>query len=231
MAISQPHGGHRMNLRIVGIALAVEAIAGSMTLAQGIVPARGDASPLDQPLGWLKDAKRNYGAVKDYTCILVSQEHVKGKLEDENIIEFKQRTAPYSVCLRWLAPAKSQGQHVVYVKGKNNNKMRVKSNFIGAKVIGFVSLDIRDPRVTQHSRHTIDEAGIGNMIDTALRDWESDRKGGKTEVKTAEYKLGDRPCPRGALPRSETRAAMGCCRGASARCGNRGVRRPCTRRS
>src|SRR5690349_288081 len=111
---TEPHGGGTMNhTRNAGLALALAFSLAGVAGAQGVVPAT--ALPIDQPILWVKDAKRNYGAVKDYTCVLVSQERVKGKLGDENVIEFKQMTQPFSVSLRWLAPAASQGQHVIYV--------------------------------------------------------------------------------------------------------------------
>ena len=191
------------SLHLIGIAIVLTASSAS---AQGVVPAA--ASPLDQPIAWLKDAKRNYTAVKDYTCVMVSQERVKGKLLDENIIDVKIRAEPFSVSMRWLAPAKSQGQHVVYVKGKNNGKMRVKSNFLGNNIVGFVSIDVNDPRVTQHSRHTITEAGIGNMIETALKSMEGERPFAKTDVKIAEYKFDDRACYRIEMTRGMQRPEM-----------------------
>ncbi len=37
---------------------------------------------------------------------MVSQEHVRGKLLDENIMQMKVKTEPFSVYMPWLAPAK-----------------------------------------------------------------------------------------------------------------------------
>src|SRR6266542_478836 len=52
-----------------------------------VIPARAELSPLEQPIAWLQEGKRNYGVVKDYTCWLVSQERVKGELLERNIIK------------------------------------------------------------------------------------------------------------------------------------------------
>ena len=137
-----------------------------------VVQAKAELSKLDQPLAWLMDAKRNYGAIKDYACTLVSEENVRGKMQDQNIIQsVKVKTEPFCVYMRWLAPKQYQSQEVAYIAGKNNNKMRVKSNVIGAKIVGFMSVDPHDPRVMEHSRHTILEAGIGSMIDQNIRHW------------------------------------------------------------
>jgi hypothetical protein len=195
---------------ILGLAPLHEAAAQSQG-KDGVVPAKAELSPLDQPLAWLRDAKQNYGLVKDYSCTLVSQERVKGTLQEEAYIELKMRPEPFSVSMRWLAPKKSQGQEVVYVHGKNKGKMRVKSTILGGN-LGFMNIDINDPRVTQHSRHSITEAGIGNMIDTALRNWEQERKNGKTDVKIGEFKYDQRDCYRLELTRSERRPELHCYR-------------------
>ncbi len=197
---------HRSRIAGITLGIAVALVASSASAQGTVAPARAELSALDQPIAWMTDAKRNYSAVKDYTCVLVSQERVRGKLEVENVIEFKMRPEPFSVAMRWLTPKKTQGQQVIYVQGKNNNRMRVKSTFFGANVVGFVSVDINDPRVMQHSRHTIVEAGIGNMIDTALRHWEIERRLAKTDVKIAEYKFDNRPCYRIELTRAEKRS-------------------------
>ena len=134
--------------------------------------AKAELSPLDQPLAWMAEAKRNFGVVKDYQCTLVSQERVKGVLGEQNIIEFKSKQEPFSVYMRWLGPEKFKSQEVAFVAGKNNNKMRVKSNFIGSNIVGFVTIDTNDARVLQHSRHTILEAGLGNMIEQNIKYWQ-----------------------------------------------------------
>jgi Protein of unknown function (DUF1571) len=190
-------------------ALAVAALVGPSALrAQGpgpIVPVRAESSPLDLPLGWLYEAKRNYSVVKDYSCRLVSQESVKGTLQPQNVIDFKMKTQPFSVYMRWLSPEKSKGQEAAYVVGKNNGKMRVKSNHLGQKIIGWMSIDVNDPRVLQHSRHTIVEAGLGNMIEQSIIQWEKERPLGKTKFEVKEFNYDKRDCYRIELVRTEQR--------------------------
>jgi hypothetical protein len=179
------------------VVLARPAVEGQTQGTGPIIPAaRVEQAPLDQPLSWLYEAKRNYAAVKDYSCTLVSQENVRGKLQDQNVMQLKVKTQPFSVYMRWLAPKQNQGQEVAFVVGKNNGKMRVKSNVIGNKLIGFVPIDPNDPRVLEHSRHSILEAGIGNMIDQTITYWELDRKVGKTQVKVADFSYNQRECLR-----------------------------------
>lgn len=159
-----------------------------------VVPAANvERAALDEPLAMLAEAKRNYTAVKDYTCTLVTQERVKGRLEEQNIIQMKMKTEPFSVYMRWIAPKKSVNQEVAFIAGKNNNKMRVKSPNI-LKVLGWINVDLADPRVMEHSRHTILEAGLGNMIEQNIRHWESARKAGNTKATMSEAKYNDRDC-------------------------------------
>ena len=150
------------------------------------------AGPLDEPLAMLREGQRTFATVKDYTCTLQSRENVRGVLLDENVMLLKMRTQPYSVYMRWLSPKSSAGQEVCFVAGKNNNKMRVRSTRLGTKVFGFQSIDTNDPRVMDHSRHSIVEAGIGNLIDQTIKHWEMENKLGKTQVKLAEYKCNNR---------------------------------------
>lgn len=153
-------------------------------------------APLDQSIAWLQEAKRNYGAVKDYTCTMISKESIRGKLQrEDNIVQMKFRSAPFSVYMRWLAPADKKNQEVAFVAGKNNNQMRVHSRGI-LKIAGFVSIDPKDPRVMEHSRHIITDAGIGRLIDQTLVNWGTDRQLGRTETKFAEYEYNGRRCLR-----------------------------------
>jgi hypothetical protein len=184
----------------VGLALLL-AVALMKPFAAGqsggpIMPARAEISQLDQPIAWLHEAKRNYAVVKDYTCFLMTQENVKGKLLEPNVIQFKMRTEPFSVYMNWRDPKDLKGQEVIYVAGKNNNKMKVKSSKFGGPLLGWMSIDVNDPRVLQNSRHTILEAGIGNMIDQNLKYWEIARRMGKSKAKVEGYNCNGRECVR-----------------------------------
>jgi hypothetical protein len=158
-----------------------------------VQPAQAPASPLDRPLALLHEGRRNFANVKDYTCLMQSRENVRGKLLDENVIEFKMRHEPFSVYMRWLSPKDIKGQEVCYVHGRNNNQMRVHSTVIGkGGLLGFMSIDPNDRRVMEHSRHTIYEAGIGHLIDETIKHWEVEVKQGKTVAKLADYTCNNR---------------------------------------
>ncbi len=153
-------------------------------------------SPLDQPLGWLAQGRKYHQSIRDYTCTLIKQERVNGKLQEENYIDMRVRNYPFSVYMRWLTPNQFSGQEVCYVDGRNNNQMRVHFKKGFKATVGWVSVDPRDPRVSQHSRHAIYEAGIGNLIEQTYRHWEQQRQNNKILVKTAEYLFNNRACNR-----------------------------------
>src|SRR5262245_34222499 len=81
-------------------------------LAQQAAP---NANPLDQPLAWLQEARKNYANVNDYSCTLVKRERVNGTLQDENIILLNFRAQPHSIYMKWLGPNSFRGQEVCYV--------------------------------------------------------------------------------------------------------------------
>jgi hypothetical protein len=84
---------------------------------------------------------------------------------------------------------------VCYYQGRNDNNMRVHpAGALGA--FGFLTIDPRDPRVLEHSRHTIQEAGVGHLIDTFTRDWQQEKQFGMTKVGLSEYVYNNRRCVR-----------------------------------
>jgi hypothetical protein len=162
-------------------------------------------SPLDVPLRLLNEGRQLYQRVTDYTCTLISQERVRGKLLPENVIAFHFRNQPFSVYMKWIGPKDMVGQEVAYVHGRNKNQMRVYAGNKGAlpKMVGWVSIDPRDKRVLENSNHTITEAGIANMMEQLARSWQAERAQGKTQVQTAEYEYAQRRCIRVEAVRTE----------------------------
>src|SRR5262249_52415652 len=61
-------------------------------------------NPLDEPLRLLAEGRNAYKEVRDYTCVLVKKERMRGQLQPENVISMKVRCEPFSVYLRWQQP-------------------------------------------------------------------------------------------------------------------------------
>jgi hypothetical protein len=200
---------------LIGLALCCLTSLLSAASAQDPAPAAAPTAspgqhPLDEPLNWINEARRNHGNIRDYTCTFVTRENLRGHLGDENVIAMKVRTQPFSVSMRWLAPSKIKNQEVCFVLGRNNNKIRVKATGL-SKVAGFVSVDPKDPRVFEHSRHDIYEAGLGSLIEQTAQHWEAERRINKTQVNIADYTF-ERPCVRVETLRTERRPEFYCYR-------------------
>jgi hypothetical protein len=182
----------------IATGLCFAAIAGGQPPVQPsqlAAPQTSGPSLMDEPLHLIALAGQTYSGIHDYTCLFVKRERIRGQLQAENVIDMKVRTQPFSVYLRWLGPAPTTGQEACYVTGRNNGMMRVHTTGI-AGVVGFVSIDPRDPRATQSSRHAITEAGIGNLIDRYAQRWAWERQVNRTQVQIADYNYAQRPCTR-----------------------------------
>jgi hypothetical protein len=153
------------------------------------------ANPLDEPLRLIAEARESYRGITDYTCLFVKRERLRNQMQPENLVSMKVRTQPFSVYLGWMKPKTMAGQEACYVTGRNDGMMRVHSTGL-LGVAGFVSLDPRDPRALENSRHTITEAGIGNLIDRFSRGWDNESRMNKTQVRIAEYEYNKRRCTR-----------------------------------
>ncbi len=116
-----------------------------VSLSKPAATAQVAASAMDEPLRLITDARVQFEKVTDYTCTLVKKERIDGKLTPDNVIAMSVHNEPFSVDLRWIEPKNMTGQEAIYVCGRNNGNMRVKSaGFLGA--IGFVSIEPTDPR-------------------------------------------------------------------------------------
>jgi len=170
-------------------------MCGAQNLPPAAPSAAAGAGSLDLPLRLIAEARRSYQDVKDYTCLFIKRERLRGQVQPENLVDMKIRTQPFSVYLRWLTPAPTAGQEVCYVAGRNNGMMRVHSaGLLGT--VGFVSMDPRDPRAMETSRHSITEAGIGNLIERYGQGWELERRLNRTQVRIQEYEYNRRRCTR-----------------------------------
>jgi hypothetical protein len=154
-----------------------------------------DANVMDEPLRLIGAAAKRYQDVTDYTCTLVKRERINGQLQQENVVDMRVRTQPFSIYMKWAEPRAMKDQEVCYVAGKNKGMMRVHPTGIKA-IAGWVSIEPNDPRALENSHHVITEAGIGNLIDRTTKGWEFDAKNGKTQVHMADYKFNDRPVTR-----------------------------------
>jgi hypothetical protein len=156
-------------------------------------PAAG--SPMDQPLQLLAQARQAYQGVRDYTCLFIKREQVNGQMQPENVMAMKVRIQPFSVYFRWHAPKTLAGQELAYVAGRNAGMMRIHpTGVFGA--LGFLSLQLNDPRAMQTNRHTVADAGIGSLIEQLTQHWDVAKRTGQMQVRLGEYEYNHRRCLR-----------------------------------
>ncbi len=153
------------------------------------------ATEMDRAIALLADARQHFQNVRDYECRALNRERVKGTLLPESVLIMKVRTRPFSVYLCFESPGPDQGMEVCYVEGQHQGKMRVHpANIVG--ILGFWSVDPQDPRALKRSRHSITEAGLGNLLESTARYWEMERRLNKTMVHIADEEVGGRACTR-----------------------------------
>ena len=115
-------------------------------------------------------------ACKDYRCVYLREEVIQGKLLSNHTVLRLAPHAPFSVGMEWLGPSSKKGRKTVWVAGKNNNKMLVK------QLIVKMEMDPQESIRRKESRHTIDEAGLKNLIDRYDMAWEREQQLGLTTI-------------------------------------------------
>jgi hypothetical protein len=150
---------------------------------------------MEQAIALLNEARRQFQNVRDYECRSVGRERVNGVLLPETVMRMKVRNSPFSIYLLSESPDADRGMEVCYVEGKNQGMMRVHPAGIRG-MFGFWSIDTRDPRALEKNRHTVKEAGIGNLLESTARYWEVERRLNKTVVRITDEQVGGRDCTR-----------------------------------
>lgn len=175
----------------------VIAVLGELALVQAASGQSGSSEPasMDQAIALLDEARRQFKDVRDYECELIKRERVNGKLMPESAMIMKVHTRPLSIYLHIDTPKDDEGMEVCYVAGRNDGMMRVHPN--GATgVLGFWSIDLNDKRALEKNRHHINEAGLGNLLESTARYWDMERRLNKTQVQITEGKIRGRTCTR-----------------------------------
>jgi hypothetical protein len=145
----------------------------------------------------LADARSACARLRDYTCHLVRQERVNGKLLPEQTAELRVRAQPFSVNVRVVAPKAVAGQETSYLSSRSTFKVR----FLAAREegikTGFVTLPVDDPKVLADTRHPITETGLSSVIDRVEKAAATEKRlNHPVQILTAEYTFGGRPVTR-----------------------------------
>src|SRR5262249_43825583 len=160
------------------------------TIIQAAYPA-----DVDNLSTWIDGARETFQRVRDYQCTFVKRERIDGVLQDEQTAVLQVRQQPFSVHLKFVSPKSAAGREAIYVAGKHNGKMKARGG--GAlSLVGFVTLDPRDPRAMHGTRHNITEIGVGYLLDRAAQGLSQIQGRTTASVSVGEVVFHQRQCIR-----------------------------------
>lgn len=111
--------------------------------------------------------------IDDYTCRIIKQERIHGELQPAEHMDAKIRNrkvqdgriiTPLSVYMKFVAPEGVKGREVVWVEGKNNNKLRAHEGGTAGRFLPSVWLDPNGPLAMRGQLHPISDIGIENLV-------------------------------------------------------------------
>lgn len=134
---------------------------------------------LDEALALARAAQSKLEKMPGYQCVYLRDERIDNELH-ENSLLLTVVHEPFGVLMEWVEPKSKAGRKASYIVGKNNGKMRVK--------VGFVTLpfDLNYSIVRKESRHTINEAGLKNLMDRFVKSWEEEKLAGETNTQYSD---------------------------------------------
>lgn len=138
-----------------------------------------ESNPLLPALKMGQKALTSLEEVADYEAVFVKKEVVNGKLVEQKM-QIRFREKPFSVRLKFIAP--NEGREVLYMDGRNGNKMLVQETGL-ASLVGPVSLDPRGSLAMQYTLHPITQIGVKNMLSRVLDHWLAERSSDSVSVK------------------------------------------------
>ncbi|HBO43357.1 MAG TPA: hypothetical protein DD670_05380 [Planctomycetaceae bacterium] len=173
------------------------------TVALDTSPAEGE-HPLAPLVRYAQDRVTSLDAeIRDYTCTLVKQERIDGRLRKPDYIFVKLRhqrvengkvMTPFSVYLRYLAPRDLKDREVLYVEGRNEGKMIARRG--GSRLAHVTTTLLPDSRLAMHwGRYPLTEIGIKTLTERLVEVGLEELAYGECEVKYLEgAKINGRSC-------------------------------------
>lgn len=150
---------------------------------------------LERALTLARKALDTLKTIRDYQCVFQRQERVGGKLLDETRMEMKVRQKPFSIYMRFLEPASSAGQEVIYVEGRNDGNLLAHATGL-AQAVGTVALDPNGMIAMRGGRYPITEAGMTRLVEKLLALGAKKRLFRDSRVEIAPIEFAERPCTR-----------------------------------
>ena len=131
-------------------------------------------------LPYLYQAKMFYQGVEDYSCVFLKEERLDGKMQKPETILFKFQK-PFRVYMKWIKDP-NKGRELLFVPGKYDNKLKVHIGGLLNFILPSITISPDSPMVLEHSRHSITGAGLGNLINSLIDQFELAKQQGDLRV-------------------------------------------------
>jgi hypothetical protein len=105
----------------------------------------------------------------DYTCTLIKQERIGGRVSNEQEIAVKFLAHPFSVAMKWTPQTAGVGDRVLYVEGKYNDKMLVRPTGVFGQLVGTVMRQPDGPQAMQSTLRPVNQFGFRKSLESLLK--------------------------------------------------------------
>lgn len=137
--------------------------------------------------------REKYRAIHDYTCVFHKRERIDGVLIRPHVMTMRVRTEPHAVYFKFITP--DGGREAIFEPAKNKGKIVFHDVGLGRLIAGTLLLDPKGSMAMDENRHPINDAGIGNLIDTLVDRWGTELDPSESLVEIHPHaKVGDRAC-------------------------------------
>lgn len=127
------------------------------------------------------------GRYRDYTCTLIKQERLGGRVSNEQEIAVKFLESPYSVAMAWTAETAGIGDRVLYVEGKYNDMMLIRLTGVWNKLVGTAMRKPDGPQAMQNTLRPVNQFGFRKSLESLLKVYRQARDAGDLKQSFGEY--------------------------------------------
>ena len=165
------------------------------------------AHPLDPALEFARNGLATIQTgIRDYTCTLVKRERINGQLGDYEYMFTKVRNrqvvdgqvvSPFSVYMYFLKPSTVQGREVMYVEGKNDDKMIAREGGTAGKYLPTVWLRPNGIIAMRGQLYPITDIGLENLVLKLIERGEGEKRLGNMNCAVSFHpnaKINGRAC-------------------------------------
>ena len=115
---------------------------------------------------------------RDYTCTLIKQERIGGRVSNEQEIAIKFLSDPFSVAMKWTPQTAGVGDRVLYVEGKYNGMMLVRPTGVFGSLVGTVMRKPDGPQAMQSTLRPVNQFGFRKSLESLLKVYRQAREAG-----------------------------------------------------